>query len=204
MKYKFSLVGLVSLFFLTWSHVNASLIDFQSGVGVSAFQSDGSTTLSSAGDSAFTFALGTFDESVLVNSVDLWTNGFSDQMVNTNNWLTAGPVANSFRGEILMVDGSATGQTAYILGYNASDESQIILFKNAEWTFPSFSFIDTESDIFLLQDSNTQMLLPNGSFSNFTDTFVMISAVPEPSTYALFAGVFAFGYIVIRRSRSQA
>ncbi|MGK0309955.1 MAG: hypothetical protein ACJAYS_000785 [Lentimonas sp.] len=28
--------------------------------------------------------------------------------------------------------------------------------------------------------------------------------VPEPSTYALFAGVLAFGYIVIRRSRSQA
>lgn len=200
-KHNFFFLRIVILFFLSLCYTNASRIDFQSGADVNAFQSDGFTTLSSAGSGAFTFALGTFDESVLADSSDSWSIGFMDQMQDTNDWLVSPPVADRFLGEVQMTSGAATNQNAYILGYDTLNESQIILFKNENWIFPVFNDLDLESDIFSLQDNGTQMLLADGSFSNFTDTFTMISAVPEPSIYALFVGSFTLSYSLIRRSR---
>ena len=46
-----------------------------------------------------------------------------------------------------------------------------------------------------------QSLLPAGNGGNAQFT---VSPVPEPSTYALFAGLLTLGFIAVRRSRSRA
>lgn len=148
---KTKLASITFLSILCAGAVNASLLNFQSGAGVTALQSDGVSTLSSAGAGSFTFALGTFDESVLSGSSDTWGTGFVDRMNGTNNWLLSPPpVANRFQGDRLMSDGSADSLQAYIFGYSIADSSQVILFKNSSWTFPAFNALDLTSDIFSL------------------------------------------------------
>ncbi len=67
----------------------------------------------------------------------------------------------------------------------------------------SSSLVDLGGDF---ANVNAWMLSASGSPSDSFNIASMnsLSAVPEPSTYALFAGIFALGYIVVRRSRSRA
>jgi hypothetical protein len=88
------------------------------------------------------------------------------------------------------------------------------------YTFDSLTFeeepwiggqvlLGTDSGSFLNESG-----FASGEFGNFSYDYELgggalpgfntVSPVPEPSTYALFAGVFALGYIMIRRSRSKA
>lgn len=190
---------------LLGSTLSASLINFQSGAGVTALQSDGVSTLSSAGAGAYTFAFGTFNEAALSGAASTWQAAFDDQMASTNNWLLSPPpLANRFLGEVSMNDATANGLAGYIFGYNTSDSSEVIVFKNAAWTFPAFNALDTTADVFSLQDANTQVLGSGGTFSAFSGSFTMISTatVPEPSAFAAIAGVLALGFVALRRRRA--
>ncbi len=182
------------------STLSASLINFQSGSLTSFLQADGATNL----DGTYTFALGTFSEAALAGSSDSWFAAFDDQMVGTNDWLTSGPapVINTFQGDQLMVDGSETSSAAYIFGYN-TDQSEIIIFRNASWVFPTFDDLDVSADIFSLQDANTEVVTSAGSWVTFNNNLQMItaSAVPEPSTYAALSGLLALGYVMVRRRK---
>jgi len=185
-----------SLFFL--NATQASLINFQSGSLSSYLQADDVTNL----DSTYTFALGTFNEAVLSGTSDTWAGGFTDEMDGVNTWKTSGPVPlrNKFQNENAMTDDSSNGQAAYIFATNTAND-EILIFKNASWIFPNYSATDLDADIFSLQDANTQVVNATGSFVAFDNNLRMLTAVPEPSTYAMFAGALALGYVMIRRRR---
>lgn len=194
MKLHTLIIGL----FLSVSTSFASLVNFQSGSLSSYLQADGVSNL----DTSYSFALGTFNESVLSGSNDTWAAGFTDQMQSTNNWLLSGPppVQNTFQGDVSMNSSAANGQAAYIFATNAAND-EILIFKNAAWVFPTYDNLDTVSDIFSLQDANTQVVNATGSFVAFDNNLRMLTVVPEPSTYAMFAGALALGYVMIRRRR---
>jgi hypothetical protein len=180
--------------------LSASLINFTSGTGFAgALQADGVSTISSAGAGSFSFQLGTFNEASLSGNSDTWAAGFNNEMAASNPWSTSAPAANRFQGSVSMDDGSSTNNAAYIFGFNTSDSSQIILFKNAAWVFPAFDETDFSADTFSLADANTQVLQANGTFTAIGGNFQMLSAVPEPSTYAALAGMFVLCIAMLRR-----
>ena len=184
--------------FLT--NAKASLINFQSGSLNSYLQSDGSTNL----DNTYTFALGTFDESILSSPISNWSSGFTNQMSNTNSWITPGedgvasPAYNTFQGDVIMSGDSANGLNAYIWGISSSN-NDIILFKNASWIFPLYSSTDLEADIFSLSDTSTEVINSEGSFIAFNNNLLMLNAVPEPSNYASIIGFMALSLALLRR-----
>lgn len=182
--------------------LSASIIGFTSGTGFAdALQSDGVSTLTSAGAGAFTFQLGTFDEAVLSGTADTWATGFNNEMTGDNVWGTFGPAIGRFLGDQTMDDASSNGAAAYIFGFNA-DTSQIILFKNAAWVFPAFDSFDLSADLFSLEDANTQILQADGTFASIGSNIQMLAAVPEPSVFALFSGAMALGWVMVRRRRA--
>ena len=193
---KYLTLALASLVVI--SSASASLINFQSGSLSSYLQADGTTNL----DSTYSFALGTFNESVLSGTSNTWGSGFTDQMDGVNTWKTSGPapLQNKFQNENAMTSATANGQAAYIFGYNVAVD-EIILFKNAAWIFPTRDSLDTVADIFSLQDAGTQVVTTSGAFASFNNNLTMLAVVPEPSTYAMLAGVLALGYVMIRRRK---
>lgn len=193
MKLYYTLSICTLSFFLT--DAKASLINFQSGSLSSFLQSDGTNL-----DSTYTFALGTFDESVLSSPIDNWSSGFTNQMGNTNSWITSGPspIINTFQGEASMLNDSANGQNAYLLGTSSSN-NDIILFKNDAWVFPSYSPLDTEADTFSLQDSSTLVIDATGNFISFDNNLTMLNPVPEPSNYVSIIGFVMLGLALLRR-----
>ena len=194
----------VSLVFISAS---ASLINFQSGgVPTTYLQADGVTSLSDASSptGTYLFALGTFDETALLGSIDAWYTAFADQMEGTNAWrssdATPAFLQNRFQNEVLMADGSAASQSAYIFGYN-SDQSEIIIFRNASWVFPSYDILDTNADIFSLTDANTEVITSAGTWTSYSSNITML-AVPEPSSFALLSGIFGLACVMLRRRTS--
>ncbi|MGK0456334.1 MAG: hypothetical protein ACJAUA_000632 [Zhongshania aliphaticivorans] len=108
---------------------------------------------------------------------------------------------------------SDTGSAIYFWAFNSSDVSlatewAIVSNTDLSWFVPSDSPIpgSTSIDIGGLADTRSIEFGNLSSNLGIGDQLNIQTAllVPEPSTYALFAGVLAFGYIVIRRSRSQA
>lgn len=183
--------------------LSASLINFTSGIGFTgALQADGVSTLTSAGAGAFTFQLGTFDETSLSGTSDTWAAAFNNEMTGVNFWATSGPGAGRFQGSNSMDDGSSNGLAAYIFGFNTADASQIILFKNDSWTFPTYDPIDSAADTFSLADANTQIIQADGTFTTIGGNFQMLAAVPEPSTYAALIGLLALGAAMHCRRRA--
>lgn len=189
----------IILFLLFAYSASASLINFQSGTLSTYLQSNLVDTLSDEPEGTYQFALGTFDETVLSGSISNWFAAFTNQMDGVNVWKTTGPapLQNRFQNEHIMSDGTATGQAAYILG-SKTDMSEIVIFKNPAWVFPAFNPLDVAADIYSLQDAGTEVVSSGGSFSAFDNNLTMI-AVPEPSSFALLAGVFGLAWVMVRR-----
>jgi hypothetical protein len=106
------------------------------------------------------------------------------------------------------------GQNTYTLpasGVNSGDKLYVWVFNNAvaasasEWGIFSSSSVQWNMPV----DPNTNTLstatidniIAGGSLGSSTTEYTL-SAVPEPSTYALFAGTLALAWVAIRRRRA--
>jgi hypothetical protein len=150
-------------------------------------------------------------------------NDFSISSQDLNTIDITGNAANRLSGNLVSIAPDISGFASLELTglFSAGSGSlTITLFdstsgQNAIYIGGTFEDLVSENVTFLTLDSFTNSSVfsdvaainieGGGSPTNaVSGSFDQLRAVPEPSTYALFAGIVAFGYIVIRRSRSQA
>ena len=189
------------LSFFSFSHGTTVTLVGSSGAP-SFFGTDGSFLDSSGVDSV---QVGTFSNWDFGDSItDLPMMGFSE--------LGKAELGNIF-GQLGKLKGSASDNTVLADSFN---NQKIYLVINdgdtnffgiasgsdtQNWTFPvndnGFSdFIDVTITDKIDQISGLNVVA--GGFQ------VVSQVVPEPSTYALLAGILSIGYVVVRRSRSRA
>ncbi len=108
-----------------------------------------------------------------------------------------------------------TGSQIFFWGFNNADPSSatewaIVSNTNAAWFVPADPVPGTTS-IDVGNDSATRIIEFGTESTNtgalgaaFNVQTAMVSAVPEPSTYALFAGILSIGFVAVRRHRLRS
>ena len=164
----------------------------------------GKDSTGTALDGTYTFALGSFGTFTPTSSnVADWATNFT--ALNSTTWITGGQ--NQYSGSGTVSNNTApftTSNQGVIWGYNTQTigaTTEWILITNANWTFPAFT--DNNIVAWTSTDSGTYAALGTLSGTTGADPYIqtynLASAVPEPSTYALFAGIACLGFMVARR-----
>lgn len=156
-------------------------------------------------DSSYTFALGSF-------------GAFTPNASNVADWASNFTALNSIAWDEAFTQYSQTGtipnnnapfttsDQGFVWGYNTQaigPTTEWILITNASWTFPiagsppTVDWTSTDVGTFAaLGVLNTMGANP------YLQTYNLYSAVPEPSTYALMAGLAILGFVWFRRRRA--
>ncbi|WP_309385462.1 PEP-CTERM sorting domain-containing protein [Cerasicoccus frondis] len=87
-----------------------------------------------------------------------------------------------------------TGDQIYILVYNTLNTDEFGLFTSTAWLVPNTDIGDATLAPTELQSTGTALV---GSISG--ENGILANTVPEPSTYALLAGVMTLGLVAYRR-----
>ncbi len=195
---------LLAVFFITGSAASAqTTINFTSP----AFEI-GKDSSGTALDTSFIFALGSFGSfTPSASNVADWDTNFT-MLGSATTW--TGGATTQYSGSSTVVNNSApfsTSNQGVIWGYNTKSigaSTEWILITNAAWTFPSI----TPSTTVAWTSTDTGTYAAIGTLnSTGTDPYIQsasLSAVPEPSTYALFAGIACLGFMVVRRRIAKA
>lgn len=127
------------------------------------------------------------------NSVDNIFNTIGSGLFNADGTIFS--TGNSVT--IPAVEEPQVGSNLYMWVFDSSDpstSSEWGLFGSSNWLMPPD----------LASVSLTSNLIDNVVFGDVSGNNFITSPVPEPSTYALLAGILSIGYVVVRRSRSRA
>lgn len=151
---------------------------------------------------------GSFDEDGNTGSA-----GDSFQIIGTTT-VTFNPLAGgNTLGSGLSVSLAAAN------GVDANDAFAVILFDSSSstavssttvagdtysvWTDATWVLPSNDGGVFGFSAS-TSSASPFLQLSDAADFTGIVSAVPEPSTYALFAGILSIGFVAVRRHRSRS
>ena len=123
-----------------------------------------------------------------------------------------------FQSEIVAASDSFSGEQITLWATNGAAftdlSGQHLIYTFDTLTFQSDPWVGqvllgTNSGSFLNESG-----IASGEFGNFSNDYDLgggslsgfntVSPVPEPSTYALFAGILSIGYVVVRRARARA
>ena len=188
---------LSTLFFISVSFLNGQSADISYGsepsIGGSLFQG-------LDGDAVDSIAIGYF-----TGAANAELSGWNPFATSTTFQTLDGLSINTENS----VDVSlGIGSDAWLL---VSDDSFSGLIRSNDWdAITGASPPALESLIYQLGPSNT---ISSSSFLGDLAVFdnggqggsgLLVQVVPEPSTYALFAGILSIGYIIVRRSRARA
>ena len=171
------------------------------------------------GNDAYVFTVGAEDISVTALGIFSTTAGLLDAhpiAIYANGTNTAlaqvvvpasGPISSNGFQYVSIAPLTLTANTTYVLAdaYGPSfNDAQNIggLTTNSAITYGGY-FYDrsTTLDNAVLTPANDGVFY-DGSTSYVGSNFEF-TAIPEPSTYALLIGIFAFGFIIVRRQLSQ-
>ena len=192
MKIKAKLLSIFFLF-LTLAVSNAN-VTFD---GISLSNADGILSgdlgvyIVSKDNTSFDF--GTLTEGL--NVTDSATYGDSFTVIG-NNLATSGfgSVTIGSGHSFSLTNGVDTGDQFAIVVFEDSTTTLLAddnfrVWTDSSWLVPNDGLtVSFDSELFQLSDA-----------ADFSGT-----VVPEPSTYALFAGILSIGYIIVRRSRARA
>lgn len=160
-------------------------------------------------DSSYTFALGSFGAFTPSSSnVEDWASNFN--VLGSTTW--GGFTQYSGTGNLTDNDSPfTTSDQGFVWGYNTQTigaSTEWILITNSSWIFPtvgSSPTVDwTSSDVGTYAALGT---ITNDLGTGNADPYLQtasLAAVPEPSTYALLAGVACLGFMVTRRRLNKA
>lgn len=168
----------------------------------------GKTSTGSDLDASFTFAIGSFGNFTPDSSnVADWASNFT--VLGSVNW-TEG-LFSQYSGTGNLLNNNApftTSNQGFIWGYNTQvigASTEWILLTNASWTFPTSGSQPTVD--WTSTDVGTYAalgVLNTLSSDPYLQTANLLSAVPEPSTYALLAGLATLGFVWFRRRAARA
>ena len=171
------------------------------GSGITNFSNDNSTFIIAdiAGD-GFDFGVNSVGATLAKGSF------FDDDYIIAYNPVSISGFGSSIPGNATFTlgeGGTAANQQFYVIAFSTKSGDNITItegdkfdkLEGSDWLIPSnnsdtISFVSGGAG-----SSFEQLSLANGN--NFT-------VVPEPSTYALFAGILSIGYVVVRRARARA
>jgi hypothetical protein len=167
--------------------------------GETVFESDENSPLSGGSYVSVGYFTDGFDFDTIPSLT--WSNLLSTSYNEISGSFTINPAGN---GAGIGSQTNIFGESLFVWFFDTTNMPVLILDQefglfsssSLEWTAKGDSVSDFNS--LVIEDID---IVEYGSIVNGG---VSLAPVPEPSTYALFAGVLAFGYIVIRRSRSQA
>jgi len=158
-------------------------------------------------DTSYTFALGSFGSFTPSSSnVGDWASNFT--VLGSTTWDT-GFTQYSGTGNLTNNNSPfTTSNQGFVWGYNTQTigaSTEWILLTNTNWTFPTVGSSPTVN--WTSNDAGTYAALgtlnnPDGASADPYLQTANLSAVPEPSTYALVAGVACLGYMMARRRRA--
>ena len=177
------------------SSIQASTVTLS---GSSVFESDGITLLDEDSYVSIGYFANGFDFSSITSSLswsDLNTSSYTE-IIGESGINPAGTAGVSVTKDGIF------GESLYVWFFDTLNTPNII----AEQEFGLFSSTNTEwignGDGVL--DFNNLLIgdIDIVEFGSIEAAGISLTPVPEPSTYALFVGVLAIGYIVIRRLRS--
>lgn len=179
-------------------------VSMRTPAGFQALDSAGNS-LSAAGAGAFRFDVGVFGPGASPSTpFGEWEQNFTT--LATGTWGVSGPTANRLNSNFNQLDGGLAGQQGFIWGYDnkAIDPvSDWIVVTNENWIFPTpdpLSLTLSPENIWSFADAGTTVF---GGVGNLTAEGFTMTAIPEPSTYALIFGFGVLGLVVVRRIRSQ-
>ena len=157
----------------------------------------------------YTFSVGSFESftPTTLNTAD-WLGNFTS--LGSINWDTT---FTQYSGTANLTNNATpftSGSQAYVWGYNTqtiASGTEWILLTNSSWTYPTAGNVPTVN----WDASDVGTVAVVGFISSATvgtgaDPYLQtaaISAVPEPSTYALLAGVAMLGFVWLRRRTVQ-
>ena len=160
--------------------------------------------------SSYTFELGSFGSFTpsALNVAD-WATNFT--VLGSTTW---GESFTQYSGTGNLTHNNSpftTSDQGFVWGYNTKTidgSTEWILLTNASWTFPTEGSVPTvawtSSDVGTYAAIGT---LTNGAGTGVADPYLQtasLSAVPEPSSYALLAGMACVGYMIVRRRTAKA
>ncbi|MCC6414445.1 MAG: PEP-CTERM sorting domain-containing protein [Opitutaceae bacterium] len=152
----------------------------------------------------FVFSLGTFDSfTPTAGNLANWASNFT-ALGSTTTWETN---FTQYSGSSTLSNNNApftNGSQGYVWGYNSqsiSPTSQWILLTNTSWTFPIAGSTPTIN--WTSTDIGTVAVFGVINTTS-SDPYLQTSAVPEPSTYALLAGLVMFSFVCYRRRVTRA
>jgi hypothetical protein len=80
------------------------------------------------------------------------------------------------------------------------NSSEFLTFSTGSYLNPA-TYFSGYTGTYVLDGGSGQLINPNLSQVDFTPTSLTITAIPEPATYAVLAGVAALGLVVLRRGK---
>ncbi len=81
------------------------------------------------------------------------------------------------------------------------DSSEFLTFSTGSYVNPA-TYFSGYTGTYVLSGGGGQITNTSLAQMNFTPTILTITAIPEPATYAVLAGVAALGLVVLRRGKS--
>ncbi|MEX2382803.1 MAG: PEP-CTERM sorting domain-containing protein [Opitutales bacterium] len=168
-------------------------------------------SLTEAAAGTYTFEAGVFSEGFdSAAPFGDWEANFTS--VGSATWLTSPPfAAGRFQNDFSVADAALTGEQAFIWGSNSKaidPASEWVVLTNENWIFPTpnpLALAPSEENQWSVGDEGTAVFGDMGSLidANGGNDGFQMTAIPEPSTYALIFGFGVLGLVIVRRVRAQ-
>lgn len=168
-----------------------------------------SSSWSTAGD--FVFELGVFNSGFTptAGNVSQWAANWSvanqGGTTGTATWVNdGGDIGFTGSGRITALSAPFTGGSQiYMWGYDskAVGSRQWILLSNTSWLVSSDISTPVSSNFTVNGSTNAVLGGVSNGGATLQSALVIVSAVPEPATYAAIFGLAALGFCAVRRRR---